>query len=84
MLAPAGGAGMGPLGACGASGLSGFSSPPPSPWANPGRELRAGRGPGTLVFEEEHRVTAAGPAQLHVRAVDGARVTESDWDLRPG
>jgi hypothetical protein len=37
-----------------------------------------------LLFEEEHRVTAAGPAQLHVRAVDGARVTESDWDLRPG
>ena len=29
-------------------------------------------------------MTAAGAAQLHVRAVDGARVTESDWGLRPG
>src|SRR5262249_50352312 len=38
----------------------------------------------SLLFEEEHRVTAAGPAQLHIRAVDGGRVTESDWDLRPG
>ena len=85
MLALAGGAGMGPLGAWArVASLPGFKLPASSPWANPGRELRAGRGPGTLVFEEEHRVTAAGPAQLHVRAVDGARVTESDWDLRPG
>ena len=85
MLALAGNAGMGPLGAWErVASLPAFRLPASSPWANPGRELRVGRGPGTLVFEEEHRVTAAGPAQLHVRAVDGARVTESDWDLRPG
>jgi hypothetical protein len=85
MLALAGGARMGPLGAWErVASLPAFRLPASSPWASPGRELRAGRGPGTLVFEEEHRVTAAGPAQLHVRAVDGARVTEGDWDLRPG
>jgi len=85
MLAMALGAGMGPLGAWErVASLPAFRLPASSPWANPGRELRAGRGPVTLVFEEEHRVTATGPAQLHVRAVDGTRVTESDWDLRPG
>jgi hypothetical protein len=85
MLALAAGARMGPLGAWErVASLPAFKLPASSPWANPGRELRAGRGPGTLVFEEEHRVTAAGPAQLHIRAVDGARVTERDWDLRPG
>ena len=30
------------------------------------------------------RITAAGPAQIHVRARDGARVSESDWDLQAG
>ena len=65
--------------------LTAFRLPASSPWvAPPGHELRAGRGPGALLFEEAHRVTAGAPAQLHVRAVDGARVTESDWDLRPG
>jgi len=61
-----------------------FRLPASSPWVDPGHELRAGRGPAALLFDEEHRVTAGGHAQLHVRAVDGARVTESDWDLRPG
>ena len=85
LLALVRGAGMGPLGAWERVALlPSFRLPASSPWADPGRELRAGRGPGTLIFEEEHRVTAAGPAQLHVRAVDGARVTESDWDLRSG
>src|SRR5262249_38764650 len=70
---------------------AGHRPPPPgfrpaasSPWVDPGHELRAGRGPTSLLFEEEHRVTAAGHAQLHIRAIDGARVTENDWDLRPG
>lgn len=85
MLALARGAGLGPLGAWErVASLPAFRLPASSPWVNPGHELRAGRGPGTLLFEEEHRVTAASPAQLHVRAVDGARVAESDWDLRPG
>jgi hypothetical protein len=61
-----------------------FRFPPSSPWVVAGRELRAGRGQAVLVFEEEHRVTASGPAQLHVRARDGARVSDSDWDLQPG
>jgi hypothetical protein len=77
--------GLGPLAAWErVASLPSFRLPPSSPWVNPGQELRSGRGPGSLLFEEEHRVTAAGPAQLHVRAVDGARVSESDWDLRPG
>jgi hypothetical protein len=61
-----------------------FRFPASSPWVSAGRELRAGRGQGVLVFEEEHRVTAGGPAQVHVRARDGARVSESDWDLQAG
>ncbi|HEY4908839.1 MAG TPA: hypothetical protein VIJ73_05030 [Methylomirabilota bacterium] len=85
MIALARGAGVGPLGAWErVASLPAFRLPASSPWVQPGRELRAGRGPASLLFEEEHRVTAAGPAQLHVRAVDGARVTESDWDLRSG
>ncbi len=76
---------IGPLAAWGrVASLPGFRLPASSPWVDPGRELRAGRGPTSLLFEEEQRVTAVGPAQLHIRAVDGARVTESDWDLRPG
>jgi hypothetical protein len=61
-----------------------FRFPASSPWVSAGRELRAGRGPGVLVFEEEHRITAAAPAQIHVRARDGARVSESDWELKAG
>jgi hypothetical protein len=85
LLALAQGIGVSPLTAWGrVASLPAFRLPASSPWVSPGRELRAGRGAGSLVFEEEHRVTAAGPAQLHVRAVDGSRVTESDWDLRSG
>jgi len=74
-----------PLAAWGrVASLPAFRLPASSPWVDPGHELRAGRGPTSLLFEEEHRVTAAGHAQLHIRAIDGARVTESDWDLRPG
>ena len=61
-----------------------FRFPAGSPWVEPGRELRAGRGPALLTFDEEHRVTAAAPAQIHVRARDGARVSERDWELQPG
>jgi hypothetical protein len=85
MVALARGAGVGPLGAWErVASVPAFRIPASSPWVNPGRELRAGRGPGSLLFEEEHRVTAAAPLQLHVRAVDGARVTESDWQLQTG
>lgn len=79
------GAGSGPLGAWErVASQPAFRFPASSPWVSPGRELRAGRGHGVLAFEEEHRITAAGPAQLHVRARDGARVSESDWELQPG
>jgi hypothetical protein len=61
-----------------------FRFPVSSPWVGAGRELRVGRGPGALLFEEEHRITAAGPAQIRVRARDGVRVTESDWELQAG
>jgi hypothetical protein len=61
-----------------------FRFPASSPWVGAGRELRVGRGPGVLVFEEEHRITAAGPAQIRVRARDGTRVTEREWELQPG
>jgi hypothetical protein len=61
-----------------------FRFPASSPWVTAGRELRAGRGHGVLVFGEVHRITAAGPAQIHVRARDGARVSESDWELQAG
>jgi hypothetical protein len=79
------GAGMGPLGAWErVASQPAFRFPASSPWVSAGRELRAGRGYGVLVFEEEHRITAASPAQLHVRARDGARVSESDWELQAG
>jgi hypothetical protein len=79
------GAGMGPMGAWErVASQPVFRFPASSPWVSVGRELRAGRGDGVLVFEEEHRITAAGPAQLHVRARDGARVSESDWELQAG
>jgi len=85
LVALARGAAVGPLGAWErVASVPAFRIPASSPWVNPGRELRAGRGHGSLLFEEEHRVTAAGPLQVHVRAVDGARVTESDWQLQPG
>ncbi len=79
------GAAMGPLGAWErVASQPAFRFPASSPWVSGGRELRAGRGHGVLVFEEEHRITAAGPAQIHVRARDGARVSESDWELQSG
>jgi len=79
------GAAMGPLGAWErVASQPAFRFPASSPWVSGGRELRAGRGHGVLVFEEEHRITAAGPAQIHVRARDGARVSESDWELQAG
>ena len=79
------GAGMGPVGAWErVASQPAFRFPASSPWVSAGRELRAGRGHGVLVFEEEHRITAAGPAQIQVRARDGARVSESDWELQAG
>jgi len=79
------GAAVGPLGAWErVASQPAFRFPASSPWVGAGRELRAGHGPGALVFEETHRITTVGPAQIHVRARDGARVSESDWDLRPG
>ena len=77
------GAAMGPLGAWErVASQPAFRFPASSPWVGGGRELRAGR--GVLVFEEEHQITTAGPAQIHVRARDGARVSESDWELQSG
>ncbi len=85
LLLLARGAGMGPIGAWErVASQPAFRFPASSPWVSVGRELRTGRGDGVLVFEEEHRITAAGPAQLHVRARDGARVSESDWELQAG
>jgi hypothetical protein len=79
------GAGMGPVGAWErVASQPAFRFPASSPWVSAGRELRAGRGHGVLVFEEEHRITAAGPAQIQVRARDGTRVSESDWELQAG
>ena len=79
------GAAMGPLGAWErVASQPAFRFPASSPWVSGGRELRAGRGHGVLVFEEEHQITTAGPAQIHVRARDGARVSESDWELQSG
>jgi hypothetical protein len=84
-LVVARGAAVGPLGAWErVASQPAFRFPASSPWVSAGRELRAGRGHGVLVFEEEHRITAAGPAQIHVRARDGARVSESDWELQAG
>jgi len=78
-------AAVGPLGAWDrVASQPGFRFPASSPWVGDARELRAGRGPAVLVFEEEHRVTTAGPVQIHVRARDGARVSESDWELQAG
>jgi hypothetical protein len=72
------GTGLGPLRAWErVASQPAFRFPASSPWVGAGRELRAGRGPGVLVFEEVHRITAAGPAQIHVRARDGARVSEA-------
>jgi hypothetical protein len=79
------GTGFGPLGAWErVASQPAFRFPASSPWVNAGRDLRAGRGNGVLVFEEVHRITAAGPARIHVRARDGARVSESDWELQAG
>jgi hypothetical protein len=76
---------MGPLGAWErVASQPAFRFSASSPWVSAGRELRAGRGHGVLVFEEEHRITAAGPAQIRVRARDGARVSETDWELQAG
>lgn len=85
LFALARGAGLGPLGAWErVASQSQFRFPVSSPWVVAGQELRAGHGYGALLFEEEHRITAAGPAQIHVRARDGARMSESDWDLQAG
>ena len=85
LVALASGTGLGPLGAWErVASQPAFRFPASSPWVSAGRELRAGRGHGLLVFEEVHRITAAGPAQIHVRARDGARMSESDWELQAG
>jgi hypothetical protein len=85
LLVVASGAAVGPLGAWErVASQATFRFPASGPWVSAGRELRAGRGPGVLVFEEEHRITTADPAQIHVRARDGARVSESDWELQAG
>src|SRR5262249_2626555 len=52
---------IGPLAAWGrVASLPGFRLPASSPWVDPGHELRAGRGPTSLLFEEGQRGTAAG------------------------
>ena len=85
LLVVARGAAVGPLGAWElVAAQPAFRFPASSPWVSAGHELRAGRGPGVLVFGEEHRVTTAGPAQIQVRARDGTRVSESDRELQPG
>ena len=61
-----------------------FRFPAASPWVTEGREVRPARGQNALLFEEEHRVTAVTPATLHVRARDGARVSDTDWELQAG
>jgi hypothetical protein len=76
---------IGPLGAwVRVASQAAFRFPAESPWVTVGREVRPARGPGALLFEEEHRVIAVTPATLHVRARDGARVSDTDWELQAG
>jgi len=85
MLVLAGDARVGPLGAWGRlASQPAFRFPVGSPWVVEGRDLHQARGQTLLIFDEEHRVTAVTPATLHVRARDGARVSDTDWELRAG
>lgn len=61
-----------------------FRFPAASPWVTEGREVRSARGQNALLFEEQHRVIAVTPATLHVRARDGARVSDTGWELQAG
>ena len=56
-----------------------------SPWVTTGRALDrvASNGAG-LVFDEEHRVTAASAGALRVRSQDGARTSAREWEMGPG
>jgi hypothetical protein len=56
-----------------------------SPWVTTGRPLAqvAPNGVG-LVFDEEHRVTAASAGVLRIRSQDGPRVSDREWAMRPG
>jgi hypothetical protein len=56
-----------------------------SPWVTTGRPLDRVAPNGTgLVFDEEHRVTAASAGALRVRSQDGARTAHRDWEVAPG
>jgi hypothetical protein len=61
-----------------------FRFPPGSPWVTTGRELRLDHGQDGIVFEEEHRLTAAGPGVVRARTRDGAVVSEREWQLEAG
>lgn len=61
-----------------------FRFPAASPWVTAGRDLKMARGRAPIVFEEEHRITAPLGGILRARTVDGNRVADIDWELRPG
>ena len=76
---------VGPLGAWErVASQSTFAFPPSSPWVTGGHDLKMSRGRAVLAFDEEHRVTTPAGGTLRVRAVDGSRISDIDWELAPG
>jgi hypothetical protein len=56
-----------------------------SPWVTTGRALdRVAPDGSGIVFDEEHRVTAASAGAIRIRSQDGPRVSERKWEVGPG
>jgi hypothetical protein len=56
-----------------------------SPWVTTGRELvRPAPGSDGIVFDEEHRITAASAGFIRIRSQDGSRLADREWEMSPG
>jgi hypothetical protein len=56
-----------------------------SPWVTTGRALaRVAPDGAGLVFDEEHRVSAASAGILRIRSQDGPHVSDREWEMGPG
>lgn len=64
--------------------LPAFRFSPDSQWVTEGRRAGARRGPLTLLFEEEHRVTPLDPGPFRIEVSDLGRRQVQEWTLAPG
>jgi hypothetical protein len=61
-----------------------FRFPPSSVWVTEGRSLGASRAPLSVVFSEEHSVSAPAGGVVRAQVFDGRDGIDREWSLAPG